>query len=294
MKKRFVSLVFCFISFSLFSVFAKGIYLSPKIELKNGTVKEYVFDGEHKLSQLDWQVENQVSFGFDAEFNFDKIYLGFDFSYGFYNFDGNMEDWDWENYTTPNIHTKYSHHDLIVNNDLDCSLEFGFLFPFENKSFGKLILGVNLQNTNFSGWNGWYEYKNYYPPKDNLSGLIITYNPYIVSYFVGFGGTTYISKKVYFNLELIFGLYSFGKCVDNHVLTKTQFVDYVNGTTSVNTELAFGYDFSNNTSIILGGKLENSPLLCGSSYANGKQLTSQGGFSSFFYEFYLSYRIRIL
>ena len=62
MKKRFVSLVFCFISFSLFSVFAKGIYLSPKIELKNGTVKEYVFDGEHKLSQLDWQVENPVSF----------------------------------------------------------------------------------------------------------------------------------------------------------------------------------------------------------------------------------------
>ena len=44
-------------TFLVFSVFAKGIYIAPKIQLKNGIAKEYLFEGSYKMSQLDWQVE---------------------------------------------------------------------------------------------------------------------------------------------------------------------------------------------------------------------------------------------
>ena len=85
MKKTLISILYLFVGFFLFS---EGFYLSPNISLKNGTAKEYVFEGDCKVSQLDWQVENQVNLGLDVDFEFKKFFLGLGFSTGLYNFGG--------------------------------------------------------------------------------------------------------------------------------------------------------------------------------------------------------------
>ena len=83
MKKILISLLYLFVGFFLFS---EGFYLSPNISLKNGTAKEYVFGGDYKVSQLDWQVENQVNFGLDVDFEFKKFFFGARFFHWFVQF----------------------------------------------------------------------------------------------------------------------------------------------------------------------------------------------------------------
>ena len=85
MKK---SVLICLFLFLISSVFAKGIYITPKIQLKNGIAKEYLFEDSYKMSQLDWQVENVILVGFELDFELKHLYLGCDFSYGLCNFDG--------------------------------------------------------------------------------------------------------------------------------------------------------------------------------------------------------------
>ena len=139
MKRTLITFLYLFVGFFLFS---EGFYLSPNISLKNGTAKEYVFEADFKLSQLDWQVENEVNLGLDVDFEFKKFFLGLGFSTGLYNFGGMMEDYDWLDENAEDDFTRYSCHDLVVIKDNNFSFDFGFLFHFYKKNSGKLILQI--------------------------------------------------------------------------------------------------------------------------------------------------------
>ena len=49
-----------------------------------------------------------------------NLYFGCNFSYGLYNFDGKMEDYDWLNMLSSD-YTHYSCHNLSLSKDLDFS-----------------------------------------------------------------------------------------------------------------------------------------------------------------------------
>ena len=108
MKQKILKSFFITVFILVFEnfTFSSSVFFSPRIEIENQKIKEYVFDGNHKLSELDWNVENQINVGFESDFYIDRLFVGFDFSLGLYNFDGFMEDRDWENYNKPNITTK--------------------------------------------------------------------------------------------------------------------------------------------------------------------------------------------
>lgn len=294
MKKTLISLLYLFVGFFLFS---EGFYLSPNISLKNGTAKEYVFAGDYKVSQLDWQVENQVNFGLDVDFEFKKFFLGLGFSTGLYNFGGMMEDYDWLDETAQDEITRYSCHDLLVSKDNSFSLDFGFLFDFSKKNFGKLIFQLHVLDSEYYGLNGLYYYKDWEPygkAEGTLSGTVITYNPCLTSFYVGFGAKSIFAKNAFINFEGYLGFAS-GVCKDVHLATKVVYKDYVSGVFLAKGDICVGYNFSEKSTLILGGKLENTPILEGVTYINGyPTYGGTGGFSSFFYDFYLSYRIRIL
>ena len=55
------------------NAFSEEIYFSSNVGIKNGTAKEYVFNGSHKLSQLDWQVENLFKIGYKIDFYLKNI-----------------------------------------------------------------------------------------------------------------------------------------------------------------------------------------------------------------------------
>ena len=292
MKQKILKSFFITVFILVFEnfTFSSSVFFSPRIEIENQKIKEYVFDGNHKLSQLDWNVENQINVGFESDFYIDRLFVGFDFSLGLYNFDGFMEDRDWENYNKPNITTKFSYHDLVVYEDLDFSFQFGFTFPLDNINIlKKIFLEFNFKNSMFLGNNGWYDYSDLETP-----GTVITYNPTIFSLLLYLSGKYQLLNNLYLNLETGFGLSSFGICTDNHILTNTKYVDKVNGSLALNQEIYFSFDISDNNTIIFGGKLENLPLLKGPTYINGFSSNGIGGFSSFSYNFYLSYRIRML
>lgn len=283
-------------TFLVFSVFAKGIYIAPKIQLKNGIAKEYLFEGSYKMSQLDWQVENVILVGFELDFELKHLYLGCDFSYGLYNFDGKMEDYDWLNMLSAD-YTHYSCHNLSLSKDLDFSIDIGLMFPLEEtgKNYVNLFAQYNFKNTMFEAKNGYYRYKEYGKISEGeLSGLVITYNPIIESFLLGFGGNFYISKTFSFKSETAISLLSRGVCTDNHLLTKDIWKDAVFGKVFLKSKLEFAFDFGDRFSMIFGGKVENLPMLQGQTYINGyPSRNNTGGFSSFFYDFYFSYRIRI-
>ena len=67
-----------------------------------------------------------------------------------------------------------------------------------------------------------------------------------------------------------------------------------NGSLALKQNIYFSFDISDNNTIIFGRKLENIPILKGPTFINGYSSNGIGGFSSFSYNFYLSYRIRIL
>ncbi len=298
MKKTLISLLYLFVGFFLFS---EGFYLSPNISLKNGTAKEYVFEGDYKLSQLDWQVENQVNFGLDIDFEFKKFFLGLGFSTGLYNFGGMMEDYDWQNRNLPDYITNYSCHDLLVTEEYNFSFEFGLCFPFKQKNYGKIFLQVNNKNSTYYGIGGWWDYDENYcpsdiPPKGEFDDLdvVITYNPCLTAFYVGFGAKTYFAENAFINFEGYLGFAS-GVCTDVHLETNTLYQDYISGFFLVKNDICLGYNFSEKSTLILGGKLENTPILEGVTYKNGYPTYGGiGGFSSFSYNFYLSYRIRML
>lgn len=297
MIKRFFCLLF--LVFFANNAFTEEIYISPKISLKNSLLKEYLYTKNHKTSQLDWKIDNSPSFGFEADFVFERLFFGFDFSYGFYNFSGKMEDFDWLDYENPNHVVRYSCHNLILSEDLDFSIDFGFHFPLDNskKNFGKMFLQFDFWRTFVSGHDGWRYYEDW-ESSGNASGIfegkVITYNPTIFSVLFGFGGNYYLGNKFSVNLDFLLGLISSGTCVDNHIKAVTIFEDKVKGSFFLKGNLYFGFDFSKKNTLIFGGKINYLPPIFGESYANGILSSQIGGFSSFSYEFYLSYRIRIL
>lgn len=295
MKKKIFSLAF--ILYFVGQIFSQEMYISPKIKLKNGIAKEYVFDGNHKLSQLDWQIDNLISIGFDLDVEFKNLCFGFDFSYGLYNFGGQMEDMDWLDYDNPTYLTRYSCHDLLVNEDINFSFNIGSRFAYDksNRNFGSLFLKLDYQNYLLYGVNGWRYYKDWGDNSyDIFSGKVISYRPSIFSVLIGFGGKFYITKNFSLNFDAAVSMISFGTCKDIHIKANTVFEDLVKGSLYTMGNLSFAYDFSKNSTLLLGGQVANMPLIRGLSYINNTLSLAIGGFSSFFYEFYLSYRIRII
>lgn len=278
------------------NAFSEEIYFSSNVGIKNGTAKEYVFNGSHKLSQLDWQVENLFKIGYKIDFYLKNTFLSTDYSLGLYNFGGKMEDYDW--ITSQKTYDRYSCHNLAVSECVDFSFDYGLYSPLDNnKSFIKSYLQIDFATAKFYAYDGWRKYtdEDYKGNEEGVfSGTVVTYNPNLVSFLLGFGGKYYFGSDFSLEANALLGLFSFGRCVDNHIVSKVEFVDCVEGGWLLKADFSLAYDFSNKHSLLIGGKLENQPLLKGNTFMNNQLTSGKGGFSSFFYEFYLSYRIRML
>ena len=310
MKKQILKysvLITLFFFFGSFA-FSSTVYFSPKVGLKNGIVREYVFDNNHKLSQLDWNVQNQIDFGFETDFFVENLYFGFDFSVGLYNFSGFMEDRDWFYSSKPDELTRFSSHDLIVTQNLDFSFDFGIILSLKgDKSKRQLSKNHGLENYisaffqfnfysyNFEGVKGWYDYKD----KNETGtfedyGKVISYNPNFTSLMLGVEGNFNFWDNFSIKTVIATSFLTKGICIDNHWLSKTEFIDSIEGNLFLKGILELSYNFNRKNALVFGGKVEKLPILKGVSYQNGMLSGAIGGADSFFYEFYLSYRIRML
>lgn len=128
--------------------------ITPSVGVATGNVYEYVYDGSHLLSRLDWQqyaipiavIDSRISLG---RFFLDgSILAALPLSKC-----GIMEDRDWRDYTSPAI-TDYSKHDLRLDWRFDFSEEFGYRFGFTNLAID-LSLGAVYRTQQWTGMNGY-------------------------------------------------------------------------------------------------------------------------------------------
>jgi outer membrane protease len=83
--------------------------VSPILAVKYGEVKEYVFGGGKKVSELDWDVKPLICVGIDAEVNYKKFYLKGSCSQAVNSNTGHIKDYDWD--ASTGKWTNYSKHD---------------------------------------------------------------------------------------------------------------------------------------------------------------------------------------
>ena len=200
--KRIFFLIICLTFVS--SVFAlDNNYLSfritPRFEVLNGSVNEYVFDElnlntDNKVSQLDWDIKNIPVFGLKADFDIlQYMYVSLSGSFGIPKESGYMQDYDWLNSFAKidkdipdswyddgfSELTHYSKHtnELVKYIDFYVSAGYNIYTPYNLKITP--FLSYQYESIHLAGKYGFGRYKS-----DDKSFVIKDYSNYnkVISY----------------------------------------------------------------------------------------------------------------
>ena len=247
--KRFVFLII-FLTFS-FSAFALddnplSFRITPRIELLNGSINEYVFNEankntDNKESQLDWDLKAIPVLGINADFNlFRYINIGLDGSFGIPIKTGNMQDYDWlnsicstigypqwEDENNPTQLTNYSKHDNYLEKYISFSARIGvnIFLPAEIK----LIPTISYQYEfiSFSGKDGYNIYKWNNWQQKTFSGKVIDYKQELNAMLLGLSINISTIPKAFFTVDFsISPNMTFINAVDFHYLSRNNFYPY--------------------------------------------------------------------
>ena len=202
MKKILLSLAFCFLSFSAFSISLNDFSLSvePVFGMKWGRLDEYVYakdsNGDHqKQSELNWPIKNMISVGGNIYGGYKKLNGVFHFSTLIPGNSGKMSDSDWMDLT--DLKTTYSKSENSIEKAIDFSvlLKYDFRpitcikiapsFEFEYKT-------ISFEANNGYGWYGhkvsphvaWDNPKAVYYDSGSLCG--IDYKREVTQIFIGY------------------------------------------------------------------------------------------------------------
>lgn len=206
--------------------------IEPLFGFRNGLLGEYVYEKVpntetyKKLSQLDWDIQNQFFLGgkISAE------YSNFNFcvySAGFVKGNcGTMTDSDWIGLVE--YKTNLSFSEETIENSFFIGSDLIYSFPFF--SFFSLKTGINFEYEYFNiygkngyGWYGttsifttvpWNSPNATFFPKGKLAGVEITRNSFYSWIFVE--PTFHITKYADFSLFYKFSPYANFKSIDHH------------------------------------------------------------------------------
>lgn len=316
--------------FTAFLIFATGknlfaesnlfnIALSTDFGLMNGIVKEYVFDSEcHNtddiLSRLDWDVKNIPVFNFSLTANLFKY--GFFTAQGFFavpKSSGKMEDRDWLNcidFNKPQKYgtelTNYSYHENFLTDYYGFSAKLGaaFFIPLIIIDLRiKPFLAYQYEFIAFDGKNGYRKYKSENWEKISFNGKVISYFQEINSFLIGID--FYVSFLDFFNIQCDFSISPYTtniNALDFHYLTKTAYLDKINKTLQLETNLKMNLVLKKHNNFFVQGFLQYIPIQKGLDYVksidkNGKYTSSkwilangaEGGTSRFLFKISLGY-----
>ena len=205
MKKNLFSLIIFLTIYS--SVFAlDNNYLSfritPRFEIVNGSINEFVFNEktdnkDHKLSQLDWDIKTIPVFGINADFNLVKyINIGLDGSVGIPVKSGNMQDYDWMNYSTEL--TNYSIHDNYLLKYMTFSVTGGGNIKIPAKITITPKIAYYYELISLDGRYGYKTYKSENWIPEEFSGKVISYLQEMNAFLLGFSVTVETLPQAYF------------------------------------------------------------------------------------------------
>lgn len=272
--KRFIFLTiiltFCSTSFALDNnVFSFRI--TPRVELVNGVINEYVFDAscknvDNKESQLDWDVRNIPVFGINADFNLLKyINIGIDTSVGTPKKSGNMQDYDWLNFifwkNEPHTElTNYSIHDnfLLEYKTFSASAGPNIKLPADITLTPKL--SYYYEFISFDGKDGYCTYKSNNWEKEDFSGKVISYKQETNALLFGLSVTVETLPKAYFYADMFIPIIYLLNAVDYHYNRGLLFWDNCSQIFQLQTHTTAQYKFNKYHSVGLSTSLQYIPL----------------------------------
>ena len=288
--KKFFFISFIFFTFCSAICALDSKYLSfritPRFELTNGTINEYVFNEEcrntdDKLSQLDWDVKTIPTFGIRADIDLLKyIYIGIDGSVGVPKKSGNMQDYDWLNYKywpkdDPTEITNYSIHENYLLKYMTFSVGGGVNIKLPAKITLTPMMFYYYDFFSFDGKYGYKTYKEDNWKKINFSGMVISYKQEINDFLLGLAVRVETLPKAFFYADFLASPNNTNlNALDFHYINKndgtgTAFWDNFSKIWQLQTHAKVQYRFNKYHSAGLTASLQYIPLTKGNTRDKG-------------------------
>lgn len=181
MKKQiFIFVILSFFQLNIFSnensdflnTNAIKFTLSPEFSLKNGTINEFSYiespNGQlDKLSELNWELKNNINLGAKANIEFNKFDFEFSCLFGIPKESGTLKDSDWKNFDSnyninPFLKTNYSKSQNKITYDTDITFLVDYNIYSNTYIYCKPFIAFNYSKTQFYAKDGigWYGDKN--------------------------------------------------------------------------------------------------------------------------------------
>jgi outer membrane protease len=222
---------------------------SASLGLLYGQGEEIVYKnggGDTYLSELLWDLkplfyhQSVLDFGKARPLEGPGFWGSFSLRLGIPAFTGIMEDRDWLN-PQEDFLTQYSRHDAHTDSLLSTELRAGFSTPVLSRFVFKFFLGVSYMEMNWTGWDGYYQYRlsgtafdNSRPwddslPRQPVYGPQITYRQRWIAVFPGLSLGASFSRRFSWELSAVISPLVYGAARDVHLRRAVQFDDYLSG-----------------------------------------------------------------
>lgn len=224
----------------------------------NGESGEYVYVPRlnHKLSQLDWTIEDVYMLGLGGSISpLSWLKLNADIWFKLNDGDGTMDDYDW--YLVNFQYTDWSHHenvDLTKGIMFDVNAELTF-YRWEGSNFFG-IAGFKHDNWEWEARGGDFVYSTNFLydtvgsfPDDELG---ITYEQKFYAPYIGIGfSATLNPTPITFSGRFIGSPVVFGEDKDQHHMRDLVFEEDFDSGTMFAIDLSGAYNFTKNFSVML-------------------------------------------
>jgi len=201
-----------------------------------GTTKEFVYEGEKRISRLDWSDRIVPVVGFTGQIEAYNFILSLGITSAVPVLSGEMEDYDYliPNSAEPSL---YSWHDLYLDKDFSCRIEGGYKFQLKDWRLTPSA-GFKYINRKWTASDGFLQYPitgtwTGNEPKKNLNGQVISYEqavwfPYL-TLELGYNHTFNNESKIQIAVHGAIYPYICAETNDIHFLRDKQFYDSLRG-----------------------------------------------------------------
>jgi len=240
--------------------------LNMELLYTNGTMGEYVYDGDNKTSQLKWNLHPAVYIGSILYISFyDKLTFKAAYWSAINRNTGNLTDTDW---SVSGIETRRSHHECDIQKaDI---IDTSIIIKTSDLYFAGILIhaGYKWQNTVIEADDGYVEYTGD-STRIPLEGKFVNYEQSLSLPYAGL--SLYIILPVRFYFTTFFSISPFVSCevVDTHISTGINYYDAFKNGMYYYTSAAIGYQHDRvNINIHIG--YTRIPEFRGDTYSTNK------------------------
>ena len=296
--KRFILVPFIFLTL-LSSNFALAngnlsIKITPRFELANGIINEYVFDEaclntDNKESQLAWDLKTIPVFGFNADIELHRyVHIDINGSAGIPTRSGYMQDYDWLNSigstigypeweleNNPTELTNYSKHENTLKKYITFTASLGGNIYLPARITLTPKIAYQYEFIAFDGKNGFNIYKSNKYQKYDYTDKVISYAQEFNSMLLGLTVNISTLPQMFFTADfMISPKMTFLNALDYHYKPRIfypygiAFWDNFTNLFQLQSNITAQYKFNKYHQIGLTGFIQYIPLQKGNTRSN--------------------------